>query len=133
MLLEDTNCEVMKLRGYHIYTSPSIPVVRHGQKTGETPEEEIKGQGAIFVDKRVPQTQLHNVGLCDQTRETVAVRTLVAGRDTFVSVDPRSETRGGHNADCITKIAAVAVNEALIRGGDFSGKHTLWGITCIAE
>lgn len=118
----------MKLRGYQTYTSPSIRVVKHGRETGHTPQYEIKSQAAIFVDRNVPQTQLDTVGLCDQTREIVAVRTLVAGHAvTFVSVYLRPEARGGHNADWIAKIAAMAANEALVIGGDFNAKHTLWG------
>lgn len=102
-------------------------MVRHGRKTRQTPHAEIKSQAAIFVNKNIPQTQLNTVGLCDQTREIVVIRTLVAGRVvTLASADLRRDTSEGHGAKWITKIAKMAANEALVIGCYFSAKHVLW-------
>lgn len=66
--------------------------------------------------------------MCDQTREVVAVRALVARRViTFVSVYLRPEARGSHGADWVPEIAMRANTKNLVIGEDFNSKHTIWG------
>lgn len=81
----------------------------------------------MFVDRNLPQTQLDTSAYCDQSKEIIAVKVLVAERKiNLISVYYRPGGRGGHDLDWVRDLNEALKGESIVIGGDFNSAHTMW-------
>lgn len=73
LLIQETKCDTISLRGYNKFFTPSI----HHKQKGKTV---VQAQAGIYLDKELPFTQIDTSKWCNASQEVVAVRTEISDK-----------------------------------------------------
>lgn len=125
LLLQEANAHDINLRGFILYSSPSISNNRPGQSA------DPPGKALVYIKEDWDQHQVDLSKYCDDNQEIVAVRTTVQRQVNviFTSVYYRPIRGKKHNYDhgWIGHLHSLYPKEQKLYGGDFNLQHHLWG------
>lgn len=121
ILLQEANLAPLTLRGYRVFSQPSIPPRCARQQATKPP-----GLSHILVKRSLPATQVPTLHLNTLTREVTTVLIQLASQPLAVTSVYWKPAPDDTDASWLAQVPSLAPYPCVI-GGDFNAPHRAWG------